>query len=410
MCCFSRQVRFVGGTRIFARRIDEGRQFLAYAMNVEIDEALAMVLPLPVPSGVTEDAVKFVDLSAYPKFFDELDSAFEPIVLPAKRAFGPPTRGQAEQKLVVHRVGSFIASFVPSRGDFARLDPRLRLPESVFDSVRGYDDFGFAVFRLEPVRRRLGLGERRQTIHPMAFSFPTREPDSLFFPTLHVHDGTVPASADFDHTFYYQDVGLLCATLPWHRSRGRLGEKVDCMRASGLVLGDRDGFQAPLHGRLPNTDTVLTPPRGVSLAELAGQGECFAFELGAQAHYGAYAHRPASARWKRNASVHLGLLSKGLREGLDQLQRDARERYRLAPLSADLPPHFMNGPHLWTGMNYRNGQPVTELGPGRVEFKEFTERVEPQTIRLGFERVPDPATLERLRAELREILDRSIPG
>lgn len=47
MCCFSRPVSQVGGTRIFARQLG-GRQALAYSMNIELDEATAMVLPAQV--------------------------------------------------------------------------------------------------------------------------------------------------------------------------------------------------------------------------------------------------------------------------------------------------------------------------------------------------------------------------
>lgn len=46
MCCFSRPVPFVGATKIFARPLPRGRQALVYAMDVEIADALAMVLPL----------------------------------------------------------------------------------------------------------------------------------------------------------------------------------------------------------------------------------------------------------------------------------------------------------------------------------------------------------------------------
>ena len=38
----------------------------------------------------------------------------------------------------------------------------------------------------------------------MAFRFPTRLDEALYFPTLHIHDGRVNAQADFDHTLYFQ--------------------------------------------------------------------------------------------------------------------------------------------------------------------------------------------------------------
>jgi hypothetical protein len=41
-------------------------------------------------------------------------------------------------------------------------------------------------------------------IHPMALTFPTRDPRRLFFPTLHVHDGQFHARARFDHKLYFQ--------------------------------------------------------------------------------------------------------------------------------------------------------------------------------------------------------------
>src|SRR5690606_38691297 len=99
------------------------------------------------------------------------------------------------QTLVVHEVGSFIASYVPTRADFTRLDARFRLPSVLFDAVPAYADYGFAVFQ---------LAAGTHTVHPMAFSFPTREPDRLFFPTVHVHDGRWCVRAKFHHALYFQ--------------------------------------------------------------------------------------------------------------------------------------------------------------------------------------------------------------
>ena len=218
MCCFSRPVRFVGGTKIFARACaedDPSRQLLAYSMEIEIAEDLAMVLPLPVPPSPGDDAVRFVSLDGYASFFDDLDAAFPPdhSFAPLARSSGPVL---ATKKLVVHQVGMFEASFVPTRADFARLDPRFRLPDGVFDRLPGYADWGFAVFRLHPAKRALlGLRqEKRERIHPMAFSFPRRDPGALFFPTVHVHDGQVKETASYDHMLFCQANGVLDATLP----------------------------------------------------------------------------------------------------------------------------------------------------------------------------------------------------
>lgn len=62
MCCFSRSVSSVAATKIFARGLPDGRQALAYAMNVALGEELAMILPLPVPAQPAEDAVSFINL------------------------------------------------------------------------------------------------------------------------------------------------------------------------------------------------------------------------------------------------------------------------------------------------------------------------------------------------------------
>ena len=59
MCCFSRPVTFVGGTKIFARFLDAVNQCVVYEMRLDADEGLAMILPIPVVQPAKEDAVKF---------------------------------------------------------------------------------------------------------------------------------------------------------------------------------------------------------------------------------------------------------------------------------------------------------------------------------------------------------------
>jgi hypothetical protein len=196
MCCFSatgwRKKIEVSATKIFARMTSPGVQALVYSMNLSSKIDVAMVLPIPVVPRSGEDAVKFVDLTKHASMFADLEALFDD-PLPSngglfRGGFAPQSR------LVVHDVGAFIASYVPSQADFQRLDKRFRMPKVLFDSVPAYADYGFAVFQLKP---------GKHTIQPMAFEFPTRE-SRLFFPTVHLHDGKWRAQALFDHALYFQ--------------------------------------------------------------------------------------------------------------------------------------------------------------------------------------------------------------
>jgi len=51
--------------------------------------------------------------------------------------------------LKVEQVGSFEASFVPTLADFQRLDPRFRLPDTVWQQLGRYAKYGFAIFQLK---------------------------------------------------------------------------------------------------------------------------------------------------------------------------------------------------------------------------------------------------------------------
>lgn len=243
MCCFSGPVRFVGQTQIFARALGHGRQALVYGMTVEAEADVAMILPLPVPPGAAEDDVSFVDLSEYPELFQDVARGF-----PAPAAFGAPRSPPVPQALLsVKQVGAFEASFVPGVEDFARLDPRFRLPETLISAFPGYADYGFAVFQL-----RAGP---RSAVHPMAFTFPRRETDALFFPTVHVHDGEAHPTAAFDHQLYCQWPHALPS--PWWRPGPPASQHVDVGRALGLVDGDQPVAGLTLIGDRPNEDVWL---------------------------------------------------------------------------------------------------------------------------------------------------------
>jgi hypothetical protein len=153
-----------------------------------------------------------------------------------------------------------VASFVPTLAHFDRLDSRFRLPREVWDDLPGYASFGFAVFKIRG-------GARTKTIHPMAFAFPVRDPSSLFFPTVHVHDGAVRPEAKFDHVLYFQG-----DFLDYDHGYARPGDGpgydtsprnardiVDLARAAGVVDGDAPFRRLVKHGTYPNRDTIVTP-------------------------------------------------------------------------------------------------------------------------------------------------------
>lgn len=267
MCCFSRPIPYVAATRIFARMVGE-RQRLAYAMSFAAAEELAMVLPLPVVVGAGDDAVRFVDLSGYRTFFTDLERGF-PLLLPAAAKGGSPFRGgiPAQPRLKVHDVGDFEASFVPRPADFARLDPRFRLPARVLTDLTSYGDWGFAVVQLRRSMRGFWgwLRRTKHTMQPLALEFPTRDPERLFFPTLHVHDGEVHGEAAFDHTLYWQhppgvtpppDREPLMMGAPMNVS-GPAGRFMKLDLAQDLVDGELPCRRRVLLGHLPNQDTWI---------------------------------------------------------------------------------------------------------------------------------------------------------
>jgi hypothetical protein len=249
MCCFSRPVQSVSATHIFARSGAEGRQFLVYSMTVKAKEELAMVLPLPVKPGSGEKAVSFIDLQDYPGFFADLRKGFpELLQIPG----GVPTRSLGTPppaKLEVVTVGDFEASFVPTIADFSRLDERFRLAPGTWDKLPAYRNHGFAVFKLKS-------GESK--IHPMAFSFPRAQPEELFFPTVHIHDGRVHERAKFDHVLYCQRGGADQFTLlDWDESFRPAASFMQLNKAKDILDGAGHCYKRVLTGTLPNRDFVL---------------------------------------------------------------------------------------------------------------------------------------------------------
>ncbi|MBA4189184.1 MAG: hypothetical protein C0467_14395 [Planctomycetaceae bacterium] len=244
MCCFSGKVDVVADTNIFARGTKDGRQFLVYSMRFKAGEDLAMILPIPTPKDSAEDAVKFINLEKYEAFFDDMNKGF-----PKPESDGRgPKGGGVEKNLAVIEVGKFVASFVPAIKDFARLDKQFRLPEAVWDKLPQYKDFGFAVFKLKKPEK----GE--QKVHPMAFDFPRDDKKIVFFPTLHIHDGSVPVKAKFDHSLFCQ---VAEAPSGWEESPGLADTIVKVKDTQGIVNGDGHIYRKVMKGTFENKDVGI---------------------------------------------------------------------------------------------------------------------------------------------------------
>jgi hypothetical protein len=247
MCCFSRPVESVSSTNIFARDAGNGRQFLVYSMVYRAAEDLAMVLPLPVAPNSGEDAVRFIDLHAYADFFKDLKSGFpEPAPRNILRSKAPAAA--SADTLAVVQVGSFEASFVPQIKDFSRLDARFRLPDGVWNKLPAYSRFGFAVFKLR---------KSAESVHPMALTFPTADASKLFFPTVHIHDGQVHATAHFDHSLYCQVGSQHRRVTDWRESPQAALSFMRVKDSQGLIDGSSHCYLKQLRGNLKNQDTYV---------------------------------------------------------------------------------------------------------------------------------------------------------
>jgi hypothetical protein len=263
----------VAWTRIFARPMHGMKQALVYQMALAADAAVAMILPLPIAVGAAEDSVQFVSLEGYSNFFEDLQRCFPAPAAPqGMLAFGGMPVSRAAPKLVVHQVGKFVASFVPSPKDFSRLDERFRMPPGVLDKLPQYRDWGFAVFQLKDfagerdgvlakIKRAFGSETKKrettqETIHPMAFTFPRRDTSTVFFPTMHVHDGQVHDSARFDHTLYVQHDGDL-SSQGWHAGLAPSQVGVDVSKSKELVEPFVKMQSRGLHGDRKNEDTWI---------------------------------------------------------------------------------------------------------------------------------------------------------
>ena len=258
MCIFSQPVVSVNKTQIFARLSGKGTQFLAYEMNYESRDPNAMILPVPVKQAADDKSLVFIDLKNYQAMFGDLGKGF-PFHFSSGIGCSAGAVKVSADLLEVFEVGNYIASFVPTMADFNRLDPKFTLPEEVWGKIPGYENFGFAVFQL-------AAGKLKP--HPMAFEFQT-DKDELFFPTIHIHDGEVHESEEFDHVLYMQHAGLDSKVGGYRnfdiedestglvRSEHQASSFCSVGKSANLIDGNLLVHRKMVRGNLPNTDTVF---------------------------------------------------------------------------------------------------------------------------------------------------------
>ena len=264
MCIFSQPVESVNDTKIFARKTKKGAQYLVYQMNYSSVGTNAMILPIPTTRYVTEEkGFQFIDLSNYESFFDDLAQGFPYVAPKVGFCCSSDQKSDSLSNLAVYKVGSYVASFVPSLSEFERLDPRFVLPKETWDKVPEYENYSFVVFQLSE-------GEARP--HPMAFRFDSKLKD-IYFPTMHIHDGEVHEREAFDHTLYLQHAWLdsqVSSYVNHHvadsmtdlvRSKFPANQFCQIEDSLGIVLPDLLVHKKILVGQLENCD-YLVPVQG----------------------------------------------------------------------------------------------------------------------------------------------------
>lgn len=243
MCIFTGEVEHVSSTRIFAR-LQGQKQAVIYDMYLSTDDETAMVLPIPTAQGNIENIVEFIDLSGYSDVFEDLHDLF-----PKSRGIGLAVPAGGSGILEVTQVGAFSASFVPSPSEFSRLDPRFQLSKIVIEALPKYADYGFVVFKLQ---------KGALQVHPMAFWFKTREESQLYYPTVHVHDGSVYNTEEFDHALYAQ--GSLSEHIDLESTYKKTGSKelqTIESKSMRIISSNFEVYKKILTGSLPNKDVWL---------------------------------------------------------------------------------------------------------------------------------------------------------
>jgi len=164
------------------------------------------------------------------------------LVVEAEVCPQPPL--QLRHRLVPPQVHVLVLHAPPKA--FDRLDEAFKLPAKIWDGLPQYKEASFAVFQLKK-------GEKK--VHPMAFEFPRRDPKTLFFPTVHIHDGTVHEKEKFDHVLYAQ---FESAPMAWQESQQLAGQILSKPNdLHGIIDPKGHVYRRKMSGLLKNGDVYV---------------------------------------------------------------------------------------------------------------------------------------------------------
>jgi hypothetical protein len=92
----------------------------------------------------------------------------------------------------------------------------------------------------------------------MAFEFITAMQGRLFFPTVHIHDGTIQKKADFDHVLYSQAAAPFSGDLTgWTESTQPAGMFMNTNQTVGLIEFRGHVYRSVSQGTKRNQDTIV---------------------------------------------------------------------------------------------------------------------------------------------------------
>lgn len=195
MALFTQPVQVVGPINMFARATADGQQVLACNFRYTAEAEFTLILPLPTPPDASAQAVRFIDLSNYDGFFGDLRRGFPDLTREAEKvSLTDRIREKVLDWLDIDTTQAEI-TFAPNRAALLHIAEQFKLSAEVQQALARFQQDGFVCLKLAAGSNRLP---------PLAFEFPRRAPESVFFPTAHSVGGQFDPQASFNYTLFCQ--------------------------------------------------------------------------------------------------------------------------------------------------------------------------------------------------------------